>query len=147
MANWILSIVGIICLGILIEIVLPQGKTTKYIKGVFSLVVILVIVSPLPKLIGKEYEINFDGFDISHSVEQTISLEQSISKKIQDLLLDNSISSSVDVDTINNVVCRVVITIKQDANYSNQSLINKARALVESELLIDSHKLTITISS
>lgn len=53
MGAWIISITGVICLGILLDIVLPDGKTTKYIRGAFSLIVILVIVSPLPSLLKK----------------------------------------------------------------------------------------------
>ncbi len=55
MAHWITSIVGVICLGILLEIVLPDGKTAKYVRGAFSILVILVIVAPLPSLFKKDW--------------------------------------------------------------------------------------------
>ena len=48
MGAWILSIAGVICLGILLEIVLSEGKTAKYVKGAFSLLVVIAIVAPLP---------------------------------------------------------------------------------------------------
>lgn len=59
MKGWIISVVCVIILGVLMEIVLPKGKIAKYVKGIFSLVVILVIVSPLPKLFGKEWNLDF----------------------------------------------------------------------------------------
>ena len=43
MGAWIMSVVGVICLGVLLEIVLPSGKTTKYVRGTFSLLVVFVI--------------------------------------------------------------------------------------------------------
>ena len=43
MGAWIMSVVGVICLGVLLEIVLPSGKTTKYVRGTFSLLVVYVI--------------------------------------------------------------------------------------------------------
>lgn len=61
MKGWIISVVCVIVLGVLLEIVLPKGKISKYVKGTFSLVVILVIVSPLPKLFGKEWNLNFEA--------------------------------------------------------------------------------------
>ena len=59
MKGWIVSIVCVVILGILLEIVLPKGKMAKYIKGTFSLLVIFVIVSPLPKLLKQEFKFDF----------------------------------------------------------------------------------------
>lgn len=62
---WILGIVGVICLGILLETVLPEGQTGKYVKGAFSLLVVFVIVSPLPALAGALKDWNPDFGTIS----------------------------------------------------------------------------------
>lgn len=56
-----MSIVGVICLGVLLEIVLPEGQTSKYVKGAFSLLVVFVIAAPLPALFKKEYKLSIDG--------------------------------------------------------------------------------------
>ena len=50
MSGWLLGIVGVVSLGVLIEILLPEGENSKYIRGIFSIIVIFVIISPLPKL-------------------------------------------------------------------------------------------------
>lgn len=55
---WILSIAGIICLSILVELIMPDGNMSKYIKTIFSFVIIFVIISPVPKLLNKELNIN-----------------------------------------------------------------------------------------
>ena len=47
---WVLSIAGVSILGVLVELILPSGQTKKYVKGVFAFIVVLVIISPLPKL-------------------------------------------------------------------------------------------------
>ena len=59
MREWIISVVCVIVLGVLIEIVLPSGKITKYVKGTFALVVIFVIVAPLPRLLKSEWTFEF----------------------------------------------------------------------------------------
>ena len=61
MGVWIMSVVGVICLGLLLEIVLPEGQTAKYVKGAFSLLVVFVIAAPLPNLLGKDWKLNLDG--------------------------------------------------------------------------------------
>ncbi|MBO4554630.1 MAG: stage III sporulation protein AF [Clostridia bacterium] len=59
MQAWVLSVVAVIVLGVLLEIVLPSGKVAKYAKGAFSLVVVLVLVAPLPKLLKTEWNFDF----------------------------------------------------------------------------------------
>ncbi len=61
MSAWIMSIVGVICLGILLEIVLPAGQTAKYVKGAFSLLVVFVIAAPLPAIFNNDYKFSYDG--------------------------------------------------------------------------------------
>ena len=53
---WIMSITGIICLSVLVELILPNGQMNKYIKGIFSFIILLVIISPIPKLLHKEFD-------------------------------------------------------------------------------------------
>ena len=58
MNAWLLSIVGVVSLGVLLEILLADGETSKYIKGVFALAVVLVLVAPIPKFMNKNFDIN-----------------------------------------------------------------------------------------
>lgn len=62
---WLTGITGVIALGVLLEILLPEGQTGKYVKGAFSLLVILVIVSPLPTVFGALKEWQPDYSDIA----------------------------------------------------------------------------------
>jgi len=48
MSGWLLNIVGMIFLGVMIEIILPSGKTSVIIKSTFAIFLLYVIVSPLP---------------------------------------------------------------------------------------------------
>ena len=57
-SSWILSIVGVVIIGVIIDLIMPDGQMSKYIKGIVAIVTVLVIVLPLPKLANKE--INFD---------------------------------------------------------------------------------------
>ncbi len=73
MKGWIISIVGVICLGILLEIVLPEGKTAKYVRGAFSLLVVFSIAAPLPGLIK-----GGAGFSASETIEADAAYESEI---------------------------------------------------------------------
>ncbi|MEG1752017.1 MAG: hypothetical protein RR140_00720 [Clostridia bacterium] len=58
MSGWILSIAGVCLLSVMIDLILPEGKTTSAIKNVFSYIIVLVIIAPLPKLVGKKIDLS-----------------------------------------------------------------------------------------
>lgn len=55
---WALSIIGIVMLGMLIDTIMPEGQTSKYIKSVFAIVTVFVIVSPIPKILKGDYDLS-----------------------------------------------------------------------------------------
>ena len=55
-SNWIISIAGVVCLSVMVDLLLPNGQMSKYIKGIFSFIILLVIIMPLPNLLGKSYD-------------------------------------------------------------------------------------------
>lgn len=58
-SSWVLSIAGIVCISVIIEIIMPEGQMNKYIRGVLSFIIILVIISPLPNLLkAKDINVN-----------------------------------------------------------------------------------------
>lgn len=50
---WVLSIAGIVVLFSIIDLILPNGKTSGFIKNIFSYVIILVIVAPVFTFLSK----------------------------------------------------------------------------------------------
>lgn len=96
MKSWILSIAGIIVFGVLVDVVLPKGNTSKYIKGIFAAVVVYVIISPLPKLLKGMDDVGdsfFDSLDFSvgGNVDMTIfdGYLQNISEKTEKMLAEH----------------------------------------------------------
>ena len=70
MAGWILSIVGTVLTITLTEVMLPEGQTAKFIKGVISLMVIYVVIAPIPALLRSKIDIN-SYFDFSSGSYET----------------------------------------------------------------------------
>jgi hypothetical protein len=61
-STWILTVAGISVMSVLVDLMLPNGQTKKYIKGVFAFIVVLVIISPIPKWLNREFVLQ-DIFD------------------------------------------------------------------------------------
>ena len=57
LGNYILSIVGIVILGVIIDIMLVEGQMQKYIKSIFVIFVIFVIIAPIPNLMKTDFSV------------------------------------------------------------------------------------------
>lgn len=75
---WILSIVGICLISILVDLMLPNGKTNKTVKQVVSYAIILVVIMPLPKLINKNITNDyFNGTSLNIQNDYIYNVNQS----------------------------------------------------------------------
>lgn len=57
-SSWLLSVAGISVVSILIDMILPNGQTSKYIKGIFAFFMLFVIISPISNLLKQNISID-----------------------------------------------------------------------------------------
>lgn len=57
MNSWLLSLVGIAFLGVLVDILTPRNNLNKFIKSVFAIFLLFIIVSPIKNLLHSSAEI------------------------------------------------------------------------------------------
>lgn len=50
MSKWILGVVGVVFLGVLLDLVYPSGKTNKFCKGIFAIFALLIMITPIKSL-------------------------------------------------------------------------------------------------
>lgn len=140
-SGWIISIVGVVILGVLIDLILPDGQMQKYIKAVFSVVVVLAMVSPLLNIdIDK---IDFDKFIYN---ETSVQLNENYLNNYNEdykLALENLLEenleeggfSSVDVEILYNKsnnnfeIEKVELDIKKLVINANQAHIDKYKEM------------------
>ncbi len=97
MTEWILSLIGMAFLGVVIETILPNGKLNTFIKSVFALFLLFVIVKPLPKIFNKDLSINTD-YNYEEDSNFLINLNQ---KKLENYEI--SILNQLKNEGISNV--------------------------------------------
>ena len=153
-STWITSIAGIICLSVIVELMLPDGQMNRYIKGIFSFVIILVIIMPIPNLIGKEinfsnifdydnvavdedyiYQLNLDKINIVRDeIENDIQLHgyENVKIYIDCDIFDNAMKfESITVDITN-------LVISENAEHKNIAKIkDDITDIIQSHLQID----------
>lgn len=90
MTKWLLSVVGVAFLGVLLDIIYPNGKTNAFCKSMFGIMTICIMISPLLTIKKNEYKIElFDS-----EVVSTINSSKSEALKIQ--IENNLISDGVN---------------------------------------------------
>lgn len=101
-SSWLLSIAGVVLLCVLCEFIIPDGQMNKYVKSIFSFVILLVIILPLPKIFKSEIDIeNLLKFDTSLqenyleqiNLDKLNLLSEQVSKKIREEGFENVVVS------------------------------------------------------
>lgn len=67
-SGWLLSVVGIVIISVLVDLILPEGEMQKYIKAIFSVFVVFVMISPVLK-------ININDIDFNKFIYNQSSVE------------------------------------------------------------------------
>lgn len=100
MKAYVLSILGIALCGVLIDVIMPSGSTSKYIKSIFSIFVVAVILNPVIKFFAKakNLDINYTDIEINQKLMNYITdqkVEQT--KKAIVFELNNKGLSNIDI--------------------------------------------------
>ncbi len=103
-SSWIMAIVGVSVLGVLVDLVMPNGQTKKYIKGIFAFIVVLVIISPLPNLLNKNFSID-DIFEEDAIVIQEDFVYQVNRDRLE--TLENMIVADLKEQGIGNITVNI----------------------------------------
>lgn len=108
-SSWLLSIACIVMISVMAEFVLPEGQINKYIRVIFSFVIILVVIMPLPKLFGKD--LNFDTLLGGGSVQENYLVQMNINKIAA---LTDGINAQLEAEGIKNVRISINADVLKD---------------------------------
>ena len=111
--SWILPIVGVVMLSVLADVLLPDGHINKYVKGVFSLLLVFTVLTPVKAFV--KGEISFFGsgqeeaaqvnVDTSYLTELRVRRQAALSENLQTALAEagiitESVEVSLDEDDV-----------------------------------------------
>lgn len=125
-SNWAEAIIIAVIIGTIIEMLLPEGSSKKYIKVVVGVYILFTIISPvITKLSGKTLQVS-DILDLDKYIEeieekQTAQnlLQEENSASIRDIYIGN-----LKVDIQNKLkgkgytVTKIVLDVGHDDNYT-----------------------------
>ena len=156
MTGYLLSILGIVIAGVFIDIIVPTGTINKYIKGVYSIFVVAVLISPVIKILNKtndlkityeDYKINTNLLDYIHS-QQVKLLEINIEKALEKegfSKVDIILTFSIENDDLSYRSCQINLknlVISKDKQHINKyefirEIIKEHTMLGDEEIIFD----------
>ena len=103
MAQYILSILGIVIAGIVIDIIIPSGNISKFIKSVYAIFVVAIIINPLINFVSnkKDFNIKYVDYEISEKLLSYIHNQQ-IKSKQENIIQILNLNGFENVDIILN---------------------------------------------
>ena len=143
-SSWVLSIIGVVLISVIVEMILPKGSVSKFIKSVLAIFIVFVIVSPIATIKDSNYFdkiINLNAIEIDVNYVKTIN-EQKVTeyqKNITTILNESGfLNISVNIDAeidkeikINKVyvnICNLVL----NGNISHIDKYTKMIAIITS---------------
>lgn len=128
-SSWVMSIAGVICLSVLIELIMPDGQMNRYIKNIFSFIIVLVIILPLPKLMQKEYQYeNIFGMQESIKIDDDYLYQINLDKL-------NNIKSNIEKDAYKYGYKNVYVYLNSDI-FDNQMKVKSISVDLESLVIL-----------
>lgn len=98
--EWLLGVIGVIFLGVLFDLIYPNGKTNAFCKSVFGIVSVIMILTPI-------FNIRFDSINddfVDNSIIQSINEARCDNLKNQIInYLSSKKIDGVDVEIFLNV--------------------------------------------
>lgn len=150
MQGYIIAVLGVVIISVLVEIILPNGQTSKYIKSILAVFVVYVLVNPVITFLKTDFDldkyVNSGKVELNQSLLENIYNNQIEAKELEleNLLYDNGYEG-VKVTLLYEIVedsikiSKAKINIKNLVITSGVENINKyqyIRQVVISELMI-----------
>ena len=149
MSGCVLSVTAVVCLTVLLDIIMPDGQMKKYVKGIVSIIVIFVIVTPLASLaVGKfdltKGNITIDS-DMLESLESTSDRYREI--QLESMLSEDGITADVKIVSENGKKKVEVIIQNQVLSENEMNILKqKVKDTVTDFLCIDSGSVSVEVS-
>ena len=139
MSGYVLSILGIVMAGVIIDIVIPSGAISKYIKGVYSIFVVIVLINPLVNILSKanSFSLNYNDYQANEKLlnyifsSKTKELENRIEKELTEQGFEN-----VDIVLVYSIENEEIIYNSCSVNIKNMSISSDKQHINKYEFIV-----------
>lgn len=149
MSGWILSVTAVICLTVLLDIIMPDGQMKKYVKGIVSIIVIFVIITPLASIAVGEFDLTKGNITIDSDMLENLesTSDRYRETQLEAMLSDDDITADVKIENDNGKKKVEVIIQNQVLSENEMNILKqKVKDTVTDFLGIDSGSVSVEVS-
>lgn len=154
---YLMSIVGVVMLVVAIDLILPDSKISKYIKGIVSIFVVAVIVSPVISIVKGDFDWKSIFTESSYQVDENIMasinnqniqvlqdelsncLQQNGYKGVEVMISTNFINNEIKINYIYVNLCDLVL----NENIEHIDYYTNIKELIKKQINIEEDKIVI----
>ena len=131
MKAWIVSIIAVVIITAIISLILPEGKTGKFIKSIFSLFIVFTIIKPMFYLKNNEFKYE-DIFNQSEIELQFGFIEYVFQSKIDEY--ENNCIEILENSGVNNAFVEIIYSNDKETTIKIECvLINLENSVIISD--------------
>ena len=149
MSGWVLSVTAVICLTVLLDIIMPDGQMKKYVKGIVSIIVIFVIITPLASIAVGEFDLTKGNITIDSDMLDYLesTSDRYRETQLEAMLSDDDITADVKIENDNGKKKVEVIIQNQVLSENEMNILKqKVKDTVTDFLGIDSGSVSVEVS-
>ncbi len=139
---WVMSILGIVIIGTILDLLLSKSRLKNFIRSIFATVCILVIITPLPSIVKNGFDMDFsdlvgdiqidDDFVGFSERQKVIALEKAIESAFDEEGISKlSVKADVEFESGNFTVKRITVDLTDSVINENLANINKYEFIKE----------------
>lgn len=123
-SNWIQGIIIAVVISTIVEMILPEGNSKKYIKVVIGVYILFSIVSPvISKVTGNSFQVsdilNIDEYIEASSSNTYQNLEQSQEQQIKEIYISSLKSDMKEkIEGKGYIVEDIILEVQDDEEYT-----------------------------
>lgn len=149
MSGWVLSVTAVICLTVLLDIIMPDGQMKKYVKGIVSIIVIFVIITPLASIAVGEFDLTKGNITINSDMLDNLesTSDRYRETQLEAMLSYDDITADVKIENDNGKKKVEVIIQNQVLSENEMNILKqKVKDTVTDFLGIDSGSVSVEVS-
>lgn len=140
MMEYVLSIAGVVFLGVMLDVISPEGKMNTFIKSIFSLFLLFVMTSPIVNLVSKNSLSKLFNTEITLQEEYLSEVNNQILNEYEHKLIkmiETKGILNVDVEITGNMTEENRSVEKVVVNTQNMVLINSDKHINKYEVITE----------
>ena len=85
MTAWLSSILGVVVVGVVVELLTQNRRMGQFIRSIYSFIVLLVIIAPLPNLLKKDWWSDYQNGLVNTELLEQINQNSKQAQVVQTL--------------------------------------------------------------